>query len=158
MVKNNKHHWIGPATNLKMLEQGKHPSQQPDVIEQARQRELNKIEKGEHIFLNRQWAKTRTKKIVDEGRHNFTGGEIQRRTAAKRVNDRTHNLLKENDPRIAARTHHMFGGEIQRNTMLKRLAAGTHPSQHKVICEHCGKTSSMGMYARWHGNRCKNKS
>lgn len=25
----------------------------------------------------------------------------------------------------------------------------------KVVCEHCGKSSSVGNYKRWHGNRCK---
>ena len=38
---------------------------------------------------------------------------------------------------------------------LARLANGTHPSQMKKTCEHCGKTSSVSMYARWHGENCK---
>jgi hypothetical protein len=37
------------------------------------------------------------------------------------------------------------------------LAQGKHPSQMKKTCLHCGKTVSTGMYARWHGDRCRTR-
>jgi hypothetical protein len=72
------------------------------------------------------------KKLVEEGRHNFLGPEMNK----KRVEEGTHNFV---------------GSEAN----LARLAAGTHPSQQKKTCEHCGKTASVGMYKRWHGDNCK---
>lgn len=74
------------------------------------------------------------KKLVEEGKHNFLGPE----TNQKRIDSGTHNFL---------------GSAAN----LKRLAEGRHPSQQKKICEHCGKTASVGMYKRWHGDNCKLK-
>jgi hypothetical protein len=72
------------------------------------------------------------KRLVEEGRHNFLGSEL-------------------NNKRIAEGTHNFVGSAGN----LARLANGTHPSQMKKTCEHCGKTSSVSMYARWHGENCK---
>jgi hypothetical protein len=58
-----------------------------------------------------------------------------------------------NKKRVEAGTHNFVGSEAN----LARLAAGTHPSQQKKTCEHCGKTSSVGMYKRWHGDNCKER-
>jgi hypothetical protein len=39
---------------------------------------------------------------------------------------------------------------------LKRLAAeGTHHSQIKLTCPHCGAVMQKILYARWHGDRCR---
>lgn len=27
----------------------------------------------------------------------------------------------------------------------------------KLLCQHCNKTATPGLFARWHGNKCKNK-
>ena len=74
------------------------------------------------------------KKLIAEGRHNFLGPDM-------------------NKKRVEAGTHNFVGSEAN----LARLAAGTHPSQKKKTCEHCGKTVSVGMYKRWHGDNCKKK-
>jgi hypothetical protein len=74
------------------------------------------------------------KKLVEEGRHNFLGPDL-------------------NKQRIEAGTHNFLGAEAN----LRRLAEGTHPSQIKKTCAHCGKSSSVGMYKRWHGDNCKRK-
>jgi len=71
------------------------------------------------------------KRLIEEGRHNFLGPEL-------------------NNKRIAEGTHNFVGSAGN----LARLANGTHPSQMKKTCEHCGKTSSVSMYARWHGDNC----
>jgi len=72
------------------------------------------------------------KKLIEQGTHNFLGSELN----AKRIKEGTHNFL---------------GGDSNQ----RRLAEGTHPSQIKKTCEHCGKTASVSMYARWHGDHCK---
>ena len=74
------------------------------------------------------------KKLVEEGTHNFLGSDL-------------------NNRRIAEGTHNFTGSDGN----LKRLAEGRHPSQQKKTCEHCGKTISIGMHARWHGDNCKLK-
>lgn len=30
-----------------------------------------------------------------------------------------------------------------------------NPTHHKVTCEHCSKIVGLGMFARWHGDKCK---
>lgn len=87
------------------------------------------------------------------GSHPFLGGEIARKTNAKRVADGTHHWLgpESNMKRVADGTHNLIGPEHNQ----KRLENGTHPSQIKKTCPHCGKTYSSNNYARWHGDRCK---
>ena len=71
------------------------------------------------------------KKLIEEGRHNF-GTEFNNRMVAEGKN-----------PWVGPAGN------------LKMLAEGNHPSQIKMTCEHCNKTVSKGMYARWHGDKCK---
>ena len=73
------------------------------------------------------------KKLIEEGRHNFLGKET-------------------NQKRIDAGTHNFVGSAAN----LKMLAEGRHPSQRKMKCS-CGKSVSVGMYKRWHGDNCKQK-
>jgi hypothetical protein len=74
---------------------------------------------------------------------------------------------KLNKKLVAAGTHNLIGPEHNRKMIaegknpwvgadsnLQRLANGTHPSQQKKTCEHCGKTTSVAMYTRWHGENC----
>lgn len=114
----------------------------------------------------------RMRQKVKDGTHHWLGGELQR----KRVSNGTHHLLGGKIQRRCVQdgTHNFLGGEIQRRSNLRRvengtnpfvgpkgnldrLAAGTHPSQQKSTCPHCGKITSIGMFARWHGDKCKLK-
>lgn len=74
------------------------------------------------------------KRLVEQGTHNFLGP-------------------KTNKKRIESGTHNFLGSDSN----LKRLAEGKHPSQQKMTCVHCGKTNSVGMHKRWHGDNCKLK-
>jgi len=69
------------------------------------------------------------RQMVADGRHNFLGGEIQRRSNLKRVADGTHPFLGGEHARqmVADGRHPFLGGEIQRRSNLKRVADGTHP-------------------------------
>lgn len=33
-----------------------------------------------------------------------------------------------------------------------------HPNNVKIKCEYCGKETNIGLYSRWHGKNCKNKT
>ena len=120
----------------------------------ARENAKKQLENGTHPFLN---PEVGTRSIVN-GTHNFFGGEIQRKSNRRRVENGTHHLLRENSLRIQNKTHHFFGGEVQRNNNIMRLANGTHPSQIEWTCEHCGKSGKgKSNYTRYHGDVCKNK-
>lgn len=112
------------------------------------------VERGTHVWLANNPSKWRSeqgihhwqngkspnadgklnKKLIEEGRHNFLGPDLNN----KRIKEGTHNLLGS-------------------RSNLARLAQGKHPSQMKKTCLHCGKTVSTGMYARWHGDRCRTR-
>jgi hypothetical protein len=135
-----------------LVRQGKHFFQQADHPNKDGQNAKAAMASGKHINLTNNpsiWRSEQgihhwqngnapnaggklNKRLVEEGRHNFLGPEL-------------------NNKRIAAGTHNFVGSAGN----LARLANGTHPSQMKKTCEHCGKTSSVSMYARWHGDNCK---
>lgn len=72
-------------------------------------------------------------KQIDEGRHPFVGGEVQRRNAAKRLADGTHPFLNTemhrevNRQRVDAGTHNLLGPAMNN----RLLASGKHVSQNK---------------------------
>ena len=43
-------------------------------------------------------------------------------------------------------------------TVAAQLAAGTHYSQIKLICPHCGTRASKARYNGYHGDKCKRKA
>ena len=127
-----------------------------------------------HGGNNRQWSTESKNKIflkakqrVEDGTHNFLGGEISRKTQKTRVEDGTHNFLGGNNPshkrvadgthnfvdgeisrktqktRVEDGTHHLLGGYIQQKNAKKRLKDGTHNLLNPIswICPHCKKTS-----------------
>lgn len=151
-VANGTHPWAGGDFSRKRVNEGTHNFL--GVSNPVHQ----KIKDGTfHMFR----SYNHQRKLVDEGKHHWLSGEVQR---------------KQQLDKVAKGTHHFIGGEIQRSTTLRRLAEGTHPwldrertrqnvlktiaegrhpSQIKITCEHCGKTASIGMYKRWHGDNCK---
>lgn len=106
--------------------------------ELARKFQLDRIEKGLHHFLGGKVQKDLAKRLVEEGTHNFLGGKIQSQSNQKRINNKTHHLLGPNHNK-------------------ERLEAGTHGSQKKKECPHCGKVCDSINYGRWHGDNCKRK-
>jgi rubrerythrin len=42
-------------------------------------------------------------------------------------------------------------------TLAKQLEEGTHYSQQKNTCPHCGLIASKGPYTRYHGNNCRHR-
>lgn len=114
------------------------------------------MERGTHVNLGennpaKQWSRNGTHpwKVNEEGVS--IGGLANE----KRISEGTHNWLgsEHNQKMIDAGTHNFLGPSQNK----KMLAEGKHPSQIKVICEHCDTLSSKGMYVRWHGDRCRHK-
>jgi hypothetical protein len=106
-------------------------------------------------------SKNAQRKLVNEGRHNFLGGNIQRRSNLNRVQNGTHPFLdksigrKANIDQVKNGTHPFLGGNIQRQSNLNRVQNGTHPSLIKVSCVYCQKTTGFSNFKRWHGSNCK---
>jgi hypothetical protein len=48
--------------------------------------------------------------------------------------------------------------EKRLTTLAQQLAEGTHYSQQKKSCPHCGVIASKGPYTRYHGDKCKSRS
>lgn len=102
-----------------------------------------RIENGTHHFLDREWVKKRTMDMIERGTHNFCGnnnpvyhkpnpflgGEIQRKSNKRRVEDKTHNF---------------FDPTKNSNTI-------------KTTCPHCGKSGQLRVMKRWHFDNCKFK-
>jgi hypothetical protein len=99
----------------------------------------DRVKNGTHHFLNC-GGKTsaRNLKRVKEGTNPFVGGKLQKKLAARLVSEEK---------------HHFLGGTVNK----KMMAEGRHSSQIKKICEHCNKTLSTNMFARYHGTNCKFK-
>ena len=140
-------HWMNKNPEAKKVYIENHPMKQPanrkKVSERITQQNLTnnpstrRAKEGKHHWQNGNSPNAEgklNKKLVEAGTHNFLGPEHNRRMIAEGKN-----------PWVGSASN------------LKRLAEGTHPSQQKKTCEHCGKTSSVGMYARWHGDNCRQK-
>lgn len=149
----------------KMPETGGGPGRTP---ESARAQALLEIEQGTHIFVRDNPSPKMVangthnfiggeiqKKMVADGTHHLLSGEIQRKACIERVKNGTHVWLgpDNNNKRVEAGTHVFLGPKSNE----KMLREGTHPSQNKIKCQHCGLLFSRGMFARWHGDKCKNK-
>jgi len=135
LVENGKHNLLGDRNPNKDGSVSRRTAELGHNIFQTNNPSKWRSEQGIHHWQNGNAPNANgalNKKLVAEGRHNFQGPDL-------------------NNKRIAEGTHNFVGSDSN----AKRLAEGRHPSQMKKLCEYCGKESSVGMYKRWHGDRCK---
>lgn len=135
------------------------------MSELATRRNLARVAAGIHQWQRKPDGTSLTSDRVRAGTHNFLGGEISRRTNKKRVDAGVHNFLghEQNARRVSDGTHNFLGesnpshDRVKNGThnFLNAVERGTHPSQIKKTCEHCGKTMAATSFGRWHGNNCK---
>lgn len=134
--------------------------------------QTKRLEDGTHPFLDKENHKRWNKEKIQNGTHNFLGGEVQR----KRIEEGTHHFLgsninnkrveegihpflggeiqrQSNKKRVENGTHHLLGGEMNR----KRFKDGTHPFLKKKECPHCLNYLDPGNFAKHHGDKCKMK-
>lgn len=165
-----------PDVKEKMSGKNHWLSKNPERKEEIRQQQIRLVETGNHIFIgdtnpnkdgrNAKLAYERGTHVwlannpstvaANNGTHHWQDGKspnFQGKLNKKLIEEGRHNWLgpDANNVRIENGTHNFLGSESN----LKRLAEGTHPSQMKKTCEHCDKTVSVGMYKRWHGDKCK---
>lgn len=128
------------------------------------------------------WSSEDVKARVENGTHNWVGGDFQSKQQRARVENGTHHFLGGEVARVAAKkqveagTHHFLGGEISRKNAARRIDEGTHnfqgdnnPSKQKAkdgthhfqqpwTCPHCDKSGKgIGLFERWHGDNCKHR-
>jgi hypothetical protein len=156
-------HWTKKDSNyaeklrtpqLELIKKGTHPFQGDRNPNKDGRNAKAAMANGNHINLTNNPSIWRSKAGIhhwQDGKSPNAGGKLNK----KLVKEGTHNLLgpENNANRIKEGTHNLLGAKSN----LDRLANGTHPSQVKKTCEHCGKTASVSMYARWHGDKCKLK-
>jgi len=110
------------------------------------------------------------KKRVDDGIHNFTGGELQRKRVEdgthhllggaiqsdsnkKRWDDGTHALDGYNEKRIENGTHNFQRRQDGGSLSSDKVEDGSHIWIQEWSCEHCGKSGkNMSLFTRWGHN------
>lgn len=106
-------------------------------------------------------ASEASRKSVEDGTHNFLGGEMTRKNNQQRLADGTHNLLggAQQRKRVQDGTHHFLDRDAAKKRQLKLIANGSHHflSPQKVTCPHCGKTGGNNTMHRWHFTNCKSE-
>lgn len=113
------------------------------IAELSSKCQKEKVKNGTHPFLGGDVVRKTHAKRKAEGRpHIFTGGDIQRKTHARR---------------LAEGTHHFLDSEYQSKIQKKRIADGTHHWLHpeKIKCDRCGRmVTKANMNRHQNGRKC----
>jgi hypothetical protein len=108
--------------------------------ELARRSQRQRVEEGRNNFSGGELQRQR----VDNGTHHLLGGTIQSASNKRRWDDGTHVLIGENQRRLDAGTHN-FQNQTE-NQKKKILEASTV----SWVCEYCGlHGKGKGMFSRW---------
>lgn len=150
---------LARQSQLKLVNSGIHPWQGDG--EYQREIQLRKIANGTHHFCDPDWQEQNAEIVRGKVRnktHHWCGGDVQRKTMMKVIEEGKHNASRRPDgssmssDRVKAGTHHWLGS----SSNMSRLENGTHPSQQKWKCPHCGRQGNgTGNYVRHHGHNCK---
>jgi len=141
-------HWMMRKTEAKEQFLKNHPNKDGRNAKKA-------YANGTHVFLANNPSVWRSKEGIhhwQNGNSPNAGGKLNRQL----IEEGRHNLIgPEHNRKMIAEGKNPWVGSDMNN---KLLAEGRHPSQRKQVCDHCGKETSIGMYKRWHGDRCKQKA
>jgi hypothetical protein len=132
----------------------------PKLISELTSKSVSqRVNNGTHNFLGGDIARKTSKKRIESGTHHFLDSENQKRYSKKRVDNGAHHFLGGDLQKTLAKkridngSHHFLGSDYNK----KRLENGTHPSQIQRTCPHCGKTGKGGGMTNWHFDNCKKK-
>lgn len=164
---------IARERNRQLVEQGKHPFQQSEFIQQNKERSRQlankRVQDGTHHFLDKEMATARNLRWSQEGTNPFLNcGDWVRERNLQQVKDGTHPFLNQgakvrerNNRQLAEGTHPFLDKDMARRRNLKRVEEGTHKfltmNKEKLICPHCDKSGSYPNMKRWHMDNCKSK-
>ncbi len=133
-----------------------HPSLLSELASLANKRKVND---GSHNFIGGNIARASSRRRVEEGTHHFIGGDQQKKLARRRVEEGTHHFIGGGIQqalaklRVKSGTHHFSGSDFNN----KRKQEGTHPAQILYLCPHCSKEGRGGGMKRFHFENCKDK-
>lgn len=135
-IENKTHHLLGPGLQKRLVEEGRHNTQNPEIRKMYSKTQMDLVEKGVHPFqLN---DRKHIRKLVEEGKHIFQNKEFQE------------NMKINVNERVKNGTHNFVGGDLQR----KRLSEGTHhfqtnhPNKNKFQCTKTGKVSTKSGFTQ----------
>jgi len=122
------------ACSMIALRMSKTPA---EISAEIRENNRKMFDEG-HIWQDREWARERTRKRLENGTHNFQGPHLQK----KRI----------------AEGRHPFIGEL--NPTRQKIKDGTHlflvdnPNEETVTCPNCGVSGARPGMIRWHFDNC----
>ena len=104
LVKQGKHHWLGPKNNQQLIMSGKHPFLSKDA---ARARNLKRISEGSHNLLG---VNNPVHKLIAAGKHHF---QVNNPSNVK-IKDGTHHFLTNHPNKVQLTCPHCgkVGGQI----------------------------------------------
>jgi len=143
------------STELKILEESKIKEHWDDSLCMNRG-------KGSDGWTSEE-SRNENLKRVQEGTHNFLGGEIPRKNQNRRVKNGTHQWLGERNPvhgRLKNGSHEWLSEQHKETTSQRnkqRLCDGTHHLLILSKCPYCDKSGQMTAMTRWHFENCKNR-
>lgn len=100
-------------------------------------------------------------KRIQNGTHNFLGGDIPRENQRQRVKNGTHQWLGDRNPtheRLKNGTHLWLSDEHKELTSKRnkqKFEDKTHHLLKFAECPHCKKTGQLTAMKRWHFENCK---
>ena len=123
------------------------------------------LSEDERFKIQSEISKKSNAERIANGTHPFLSSNFQKKHALKRIQEGRHHFIGDSNPvykQIKSGTNLFLNSEWQKNKGKKTSASmslkyknGTHPSQIRETCPHCGKTFSKPNITRWHGDRCK---
>ena len=127
------------------------PSRNPEVIKKRPQNQKGYV--SEYMKTNNPSKLPHVKKLRSEKakqlwkdpayRENILSNHVSKRAGYSES-------ISENNP-----MYNEFTKEKVRNKVMESVKNGTHNSQIKLECPHCGKLSSIPNAKRWHFGNCK---
>lgn len=75
--------------------------------------------------------------------------------SAQDINWLVNHCFNPNDPKKIIKGWGIWIDSMQDYSYNKHRPPMPIELTQKIVCEHCNKTSSLGNYRRWHGDRCK---
>ena len=106
---------------------------------------LNPFYNKKHSVETKQKLKSKQMEKLKNGEH-----VSQKSNILDKMWNKTKELLESGN-------HIFLDTEWHRKNTLNQIKNGKHPSQIQVECEHCRNTFSLGMYKRWHGEKCRSE-
>jgi hypothetical protein len=96
LVKNGKHHWLGPDNNKKLLETGKHPFLNKTA---AKKRNLKRISEGTHNLVG---STNPVYRLIAAGEHHFQTSN----PSTQKIQDGSHHFLNNHPNKIQVTCPH----------------------------------------------------